>query len=69
MTLGGFGFALGFCFLVVDVGDIGFADADCNDDDDGCCDDEAEVEEDVKVFHGLGCSPRVGLFLLLGLSV
>lgn len=64
LTLGGFGGALCFCFLVVDVGEVGFADADCNDENDGCCDDEAEGEEDVNVFHG-GCSPRVGLFLLL----
>ena len=64
MALGGFGFTLCFGFLFVAVGEIGFTDADGNDEDDGCCDDEAEVEEDVKVFHG-GCSPRVGLFLLL----
>lgn len=54
-----FGGALCFCFLVVNVGEVGFADADCNDKDDGCCDDEAEGEEDVNVFHG-GCSPCIG---------
>ena len=61
-----FGGALCFCFLLVDVGEVDFTDTNCDDENGGCCDDEAEVEEDVNVFHG-GCSPCV-VVLALGFN-
>lgn len=58
-----FGFAAG-CF---DNGEVFVADFEAPDDDDGECDDEAEVEECVNVFHDGWFSMCRGC--ALGLSV
>lgn len=38
-------------FAGFDLGGVWCADSDCHDDEDGGCDDEAEVKERVEVFH------------------